>query len=749
MRRRKKRGRPGERPSTLEATPSSSTGTAAVVHASRGRSWSRPWATAAALAALAAVLAVAWWAWPRAPRPNLLLVTIDTLRADHVGVYGAQGARTPTLDALAARGVRFAHAETAIPLTGPSHATILTGLYPPVHGVRDNILFSLDPRHRTLATRLKGLGYRTAAFVGAYPVAAAFGFGQGFDTWSENFKESPTPGAGAQRRANEVADDALAWLARPGPGPFFVWMHFYDPHAPYDPPEPYRSEFAGRPYDGEIAFADAQLGRVLEWLRSTGHESDTVVAVLADHGESLGEHREVTHAVLIYEATLHVPFLVAGPGVPVGRTVDERVATVDVVPTVLKLLGVQALPEANGRDLGPAMRGERMRPEPLYAESLYGRLNFRWSSLRSWTVGDWKLVQGSRSELFNLSDDPHETSDLSAQQAPRVESMRAALQAAVARLAPGGDVARAAAVTPDTEAMLRSLGYVGGSGGGGSLDEPGLPDPRDRVQFYERLQVFSRAQDVPFERAAQEIAEIAQQDPDNPFVYTTLARLAYRTGHLSEAATAFRHALELDAERPEIRQNYGKLLRDMDRLEDSEKELRLALSQGDAKDVQVRSSLAETLARLGKTDEALRLVDEALRIEPGNTGALAARGRVLAAQGRLDEAAKSLEAAGVFPDARIELARVELRRGDLDRAHAPLEAVLHDNPSHPWALAVLGQLRVLEGNREEGLALLRRAEAAQPKRPEAWLSLAEGFDAAKDPASAARCRQAARTLRGG
>ncbi len=745
MARRKKRGPSAER--AFAAAPLASdvaTDPAAPRRPHRRRG------SVAAFVLIAAVLALAaaWWAHPRALRPNLLLVTIDTLRADHVGVYGARAARTPALDALAARGVRFAHAEAAIPLTGPSHATILTGLYPPVHGVRDNILFSLDPRHRTLAALLKAVGYRTAAFVGAYPVAAAFGFRQGFDSWSENFKESPTPGAGAQRPANEVVDDALGWLARPGAGPFFAWLHLYDPHAPYDPPEPYRTAFAGRLYDGEIAFADAQLGRVFEWLRSSGHEADTVAVVVADHGESLGEHREVTHAVLLYEATLHVPLLIAGPGVPAGRTVDERVATVDVVPTLLKLLGVAAAPETNGRDLGPALRGERLRPEPIYAESLYGRLNFRWSSMRSWTTGDWKLVQGSRSEIFHLPEDPGETHDLSAAEAPRVARMRAALQAAVAKLAPGGDTARTAVVTPDSEAMLRSLGYVGGSGGGGSLDEPGLPDPRDRVQYYERLQVFSRALDIPFGDAEREIAEIAQKDPDNPFVYTTLARLAYRTGHLPEAARAFHRALELDPERPEVRQNYGKLLRDMDRLEDSEKELRLALAQTDAQDARARSSLAETLARLGKTDEALRLVDEALRIKPDDAGALAARGLVLAAQGKLDEAATSLEAAGTTPDARIELARVELRRGDFARARGALDGVLGANPGHPWALAVLGQVRVLQGDRAAGLALLRRAEAAQPRRPEAWQSLAEGFDAAKDAASAARCREAARALRG-
>jgi arylsulfatase A-like enzyme/tetratricopeptide (TPR) repeat protein len=695
-------------------------------------------------------LAVGWRAMQRRPRLNLLLVTIDTLRADHVGAYGNADARTPTLDALAARGVRFAHAQSPVPMTGPSHATILTGLYPPVHGVRDNVVFSLDPKHRALATVLKGQGYRTGAFVGAYPVAAAFGFRQGFDAFSEDFKDSPIPGAGAQRPASDVVDASLKWLAAPADGPFFVWMHLYDPHAPYDPPEPYRTQFAGRPYDGEIAYTDAQLGRVFDWLKSSGHEADTVVAVLSDHGESLGEHGEVTHAVLLYEATLHVPLIVAGPSVPPGVAVAGRVTTVDLAPTLLRLLGLPRRPEMTGRDLVPALRGERIPPEPLYAESLFGRLNCRWSSLRAWTADDWKLIDGSRAELFHLSEDPGETRDRAAEEAPRVARMRASLHAAMAKMGPGGDRARTATLTPDQEAALKSLGYVGGSGGGGELDEPGLPDPRDRVQLYERMQIILRAQNIPLERASEEAMAIAEADPGNPFAQTTVASLAYRAGRLSAAARAYRRSLELDPDRPAVRQNYGKLLRDMNRLDESEKELRLALEQTDASDRRTRSSLAETLTLVGKTDEAGRLIGDLLRAEPGDPEVLAAQGRLLAAQGKLEEAAKSLGAAADSgdTDARIDLARLYVRMGDLARAREEAGAVVTANPGHPWALAVLGQAVVLEGHRDEGLALLRRAEAARPRRPEAWLSLAEGFDAAKDRLAAARCRQAAQALRG-
>src|SRR5436190_13245616 len=246
-----------------------------------------------ALVALGAIFIAAgtwWWIAPKARRhPNLLLITIDTLRADHVGAYGATTGATRALDALAAAGVRFDQVQTRVPLTGPSHATILTGQYPPAHGVRGNVVFTLGAKYPTLATLLKQEGYRTAAFVGAYPVAAAFGFNQGFDTFDEEFHEASQGDPGAERRANEVADSALRWLtssdASRATSPFFAWLHFYDPHAPYTPPQPYRDRFSGHPYDGEIAFTDAQVGRVVEWLRASRHDANTIVVVLADHGE--------------------------------------------------------------------------------------------------------------------------------------------------------------------------------------------------------------------------------------------------------------------------------------------------------------------------------------------------------------------------------------------------------------------------------------------------------------------------------
>src|SRR5438270_804461 len=449
--------------------------------------------------AVCAVAIGAWWMLARrhaVAGPNLLLITIDTLRADHVGVYGATTGATPALDALAARGVRFDQVQTAVPLTAPSHATILTGQYPPVHGVRGNVVFTLDSRHPTLATLLKRHGYRTAAFVGAYPVAAAFGFSQGFDTFDEEFHENVPGEQGAERRANEVADAALRWLEGGGTGgPFFAWLHFYDQHAPYSPPSPYREQFAVRPYD---------------------------------------------------------------------------------------------------------------------AESLFGRLNCHWATLRGWVKGRWKLVNGVEPELYDLSTDPHEERNLAATETERARRMADELGRALRQLAPAGDTAQPNPVSAEQEQRLRSLGYAAGSGGSGTLDDPSLPDPRTHVGFYDRLQIALAAQGAALPRAFAEIDAIVAADPANPFAHGALATMSYQFGSLAVAAREFARVLELEPDRPGVRQNYGKVLRDLGRYADSERELQLALAQTTEEDSRTRISLAETLIALNKTKDADALVSAVL-----------------------------------------------------------------------------------------------------------------------------------------
>jgi arylsulfatase A-like enzyme/Flp pilus assembly protein TadD len=697
-----------------------------------------------------------WWTASRTPRhPNLLLITIDTLRADHVGAYGATTGATPALDALAASGIRFDQVQTAVPLTGPSHATILTGQYPPVHGVRGNVVFDLGPKYPTLATLLKRQGYQTAAFVGAYPVAAAFGFNQGFDTFNEDFHETSPGEPGAERRANEVADSALSWLesaagaTAPARGrPFFAWLHFYDPHAPYSPPAPYRDRFAGHLYDGEIAFADSQVGRVIDWLHASRHDTDTVVVLLADHGEGLGDHQELMHAVLVYQSTMRVPLMVSGPGVPRGVIVRSRAATIDVLPTAMGLLGFGVDPTLVGRDLRPLMAAHAVSDDPLYGESLFGRLNCHWASLRSWVKDDWKLIVGSQPELYNLAQDPQEGHDLARAEPERVKRMIDELQRALQRIAPAGDRARPNPVTAEQEERLRSLGYTAGSGGGGPLDDPSLPDPRTHVVLYDRLQAATAAQGPELARAFDAVREITRIDPDNPFALGTLASMEYRYGSLVEAGRAFVRTLELDPDRPGIRQNYGKLLRELERYSESEHELRIALAQTTEDDTRTRVNLAETLVALKKTAEAETLLSAVLTREPKNPEALGAKGRLLLAEGRVSEALGPLEQATAMaePEPFIELAGAYLRANRVSSARDAATEALRRSPGHPWALALLGRTLILDGQGPQGLEYLQRAVEIRPRRPAVWADLAAGFEAAGQTNMAAQCRRESKAL---
>lgn len=691
--------------------------------------------------------ALATHSWlTRRPRPNLLLVTIDTLRADHLGAYGYSGADTPVLDGIARTGARFENAQSAAPLTGPSHATILTGLYPPIHGVRENVNFLLDSRHLTLAARLKRRGYHTGAFVGAYPVAAAFGFGQGVDHFSEGLHPNPGIGQGAERPANEVADAAVAWV-REAPAPFFAWVHFYDPHAPYAPPPPFRERFADRPYDGEIAFTDAQLGRILEALRAAGHGEDTLVIVVADHGEGLGEHDEGGHGILAYQSTLRVPLLLSGPGVPKGRVVKDAVGTIDLAPTALALLGVDAPGDLPGRSLRAALEGRALPAAPLYAEALFGRLNCRWSSLRGWREGDWQLIEGAAPELFHLAADPAETVDRSGEEPERLRRMRGALKSAVAAMAPGGDQARPVAISTEQMERLRSLGYTAGGGGAGGIDERGLPDPRRLVSVYERLEVLQSATGAAIPPAIREIAGLLSVDPGSPFAHFVMAAVAYRGGELGLAEKAFQRTLDLDPDRPVIRQYYGTLLRDMGRLQESEQQLRIATTQAPETDFMTRINLAETLTALGKNDEAEQILRQVLAREPHHAKAKAALGRVLVAEGRASDALPYLEAAaqGKEPGAQLELADAYLRLGDAAKAGEAASRALERSPGNPWALALAGHALVLEGRREQGLALLQRALAIGPRRATVWRALGAAFTAAGDTRSAERCEREGRT----
>ena len=362
-------------------------------------------------AALAAVFLGALACRSRPPVTSVLLVSIDTLRADHLGSYGHRAAQTPRLDALAARGARFERAVTVAPLTLPAHASLLTGTFPAFHGVRDNGGFYLGADQLTLGEMLKGRGYRTGGFVGAFVLDGRWGTSQGFDRYFDDFDLAKYEGRGmdaVQRRGDEVVDKASLWLAEDRERPFFAWVHLYDPHGPYAAPEPYASRFPATPtgaYDAEIAWTDSLVGRLLDGLAADGRLDHTVVVVVGDHGESLGEHKEQLHGFFVYDATVRIPLIVAGPGIP-ARTVRDPVRIVDVMPTVLEALGTPPPAAVQGESLLPLARGETRPTRTTLAETFYPRYHYGWSELRAVSDGRHTLIAAPRPELYDTETDP-------------------------------------------------------------------------------------------------------------------------------------------------------------------------------------------------------------------------------------------------------------------------------------------------------------------------------------------------------
>src|SRR5258708_4039235 len=365
--------------------------------------------------------------------PNILLITLDTTRADHIGAYGDARARTSRLDRLAAAGVLFERAVSAAPITLPAHASLLTGRYPFAHGVRDNGNFSLTDRMATLATALHDSGYRTGAFVSAFVLDRRFGLARGFDRYDDTLERANTRDAEVERRGDRTAAAAAEWIASASGQPFFAWVHLYDPHDPYDPPEPFRSAFADRPYDGEIAFDDEVIGRLLDRLDALDVRHSTIVAVVGDHGESLGEHEEATHSPFVDEATLRVPLIIAFRGrLPSGRRVAPLVRTVDVAPTLLALAGRPPLAGIDGETLALLIEGRSSGERPAYSESYFPWFSMHWAPLRSVQDGRWKYIDAPEPELYDLTNDARERTNLAAREPARAAALRRGLEALTA-----------------------------------------------------------------------------------------------------------------------------------------------------------------------------------------------------------------------------------------------------------------------------------------------------------------------------
>lgn len=429
-------------------------------------------------AALVMVLALPVAACSHQPQPrNVIFITLDTMRADRLPVYGFDAVATPTLDRLAAEGVVFEQAFAAVPLTLPSHATLFTGLYPPRHSVHDNAGAPLAAEFETLAEVLASRGLVSAAFVSSAVLAPGRGLEQGFNTYSLGKKECPGS-AGTRRPADEVVDESLEWLAGQGASPFFLWMHLYDTHAPIR--VPFELTLAhGDPYLAAIAYEDSQIARVVDYLEERGLLDESLVVVAGDHGESLGDHGEESHGLFVYDAALRVPLIVRGPGIAPAR-VGAAVRLIDVMPTVLDLFGVRS-PSIQGVSLTNLMSGAEEAPREVYAESRYPQ-RFGWANLRTLRAGRWKVIEAPRPELYDVAADLREQRNV-------FEANRHIAAALLNRLrteyAPHETASPTRVVDRAVADRLASLGYVAGAA---SQAHDGAPaDPKDMIEAFNHI----------------------------------------------------------------------------------------------------------------------------------------------------------------------------------------------------------------------------------------------------------------------
>lgn len=577
---------------------------------------------------------------------SVLLITIDTLRADRIGVYGADGVRTPRIDALARQGAWARNAAVHAPLTRPSHASIFTGLYPAQHGIRDNVSPPLQPDVPLLAEVFARRGFSTAAFVSSVVLTRQSGLARGFGHYSDTFEVGDDDARflnTIQKRGDIVVAEAVEWLKdKPR---FFAWVHLYDPHDPYEPPGRYAVTYADRPYDGEVAWSDELVGRLVDSLGAQ-RLADTIVVVTSDHGEGLGEHGEDVHGYFVYESTLRVPLVFHGPGVKPGVTVETLARSIDLFPTLVELAGVaeETSPRVTGRSLVPALRGEAMKPLPSFAESLVPLVHFGWSDLRAVRDGSWKYVLAPRPELYDLARDPHEATNLVNAEPIRARALRNGIEQELRaeRASPRRDSA-AAAVPADLLEKLGALGYVSAT----RSSDPAAAgaDPKDKLDEYKLLNTQMRQGLIALREsrpadAVRHLAELQRRGVDSFEMHYYSGRAYASLRRWREAERAYARAVErLPAYGPAWRElgEARMSLRDRTGAAAAYREL-VSLAAGDAR---ARVRLGEIYRDLGRMDDAVTVIREGIQIDPQPASYWNSLGMVLGGAGRMDEAERA------------------------------------------------------------------------------------------------------------
>jgi len=657
------------------------------MHGERKRTGVGFWITVALVVVLAAA---AWYSWPR-HRPNLLIITLDTTRADHIRCYGHSPAQTPALDALAENGVLFEKAYATVAATLPSHATILTGLHPPEHGLHVNGKGRLGTHIPTLAELFAKNGYDTGAFVASFVLHSKFGLNRGFQTYDDELAGGDRFGSETHlmRNGRQVVDAALSWLRKRPPKPFFCWVHLYDPHAPYDAhEESYGDRFRDSPYDGDIAFADEQIGRLIDFLKEHGLEERTIVVVVGDHGEGLGEHEEHEHGFMVYNSTVRVPLIVACPPIcKAGHRVPTPVSLVDVFPTVLECMHVSFAKKVSGRSLYAALQGAAIEPHLCYCEADSPFVSYGWAPLQGLATEAWKYIRTAREELYDLRTDPHELKNLAESQPAQLAEMRRLLASVTGQMSE----------CPETEAQLsesdrrklESLGYASGR----KVDLPPvgefLPDVKDMIVHY-NAEVAAREllEAGNFDEAEARLRELIKAAPEFTTARTTLGRVLQKQKRMDEAVAVYEETLKLNPNSSEAHFDLANLLSGRGQLDSAIEHYSAAL-QNDRVSSMAHINLAGVYAFKGEFDRAREHYELGLEEFPDSAIGQFNYGMFLGkrgdAAGALMHVGRGVQLQPGNAEMRYQLGFLLLSLGKFAEAQAQLEETLRLDPRHSRA----------------------------------------------------------------
>ncbi len=650
---------------------------------------------------LIAVFAVLfYWKKPQPaaenPKLNFVLISIDTTRADSIGIYGNQQVRTPNIDALGRSGIVFKNAIAHVPLTLPSHASLLTGLLPAKHGIRDNHGYRLNPTVATLPSLLQSKGYKTAGFVSSIVLDHRFGLSNGFEFYDDFIQYGAQDSNNPQneRLADTTASEAINWLSSNQQSSFFLFIHFYDPHARYNPPEPYRSNYSNQ-YLGEIAYVDEQIGKIIKSLDAVRNR--TIILITADHGEGLGDHDELGHGLFLYDSTIQIPFVMAGPSITSGKEILQQVQLIDVAPTLLELAGSEKPQGLDGRSLVPMLSGKSLGEVPAILETHYP-LGIGWSPLHSARTTEWKVIDAPQPEVYNLKADPHEKTNIQEINNQAVRSIADKLQKYKKIQPPAQDTK----MDPALEENLRSLGYLSGTTKPKNLEN--LPDPKSKIEVWK---LYERSTFLSMEGKQNEAIELleraSQMDASNPVLLDTLGQFVIKENP-EKAVQYWQKALQLT---PEDNKIHHRLALGFKRIGDIEKSIveeKLAL-QIDPEMQEALVNLGETLTVSGRPQEAIPYLQKSLELDPRNAAAAYELGNTYRNLGNLVGASEQFERAIQFNPSLAHpyysLAILKGQQGDLSGAEELLRKALEKNPNFAEAYYNLGIILERMGRTDE------------------------------------------------